>query len=207
MPTVKLCTYSRSFYPYIWGQKNRTVIGAYLVLEDGKILHRGFRECYEYTSEYHAEDEAMGKGLDWIVANVDDLRDTNLQVFLCGAARNDIKKRIDDGSFFARDELRNNIKDPFGFHGNENLFKLFNKVTYHVASRITIKDGENDDDKTELFDMYAAATKFFSLLYGDDINYGHAITQDVEDNGIVKKVLVGMPEIRWRNGVPISKWT
>jgi hypothetical protein len=94
-----------------------------------------------------------------------------------------------------------------GFHGNENHFKLFNKVTYHVASRITIKDGENDDDKTELFDMYAAATKFFSLLYGDDINYGHAITQDVEDNGIVKKVLVGMPEIRWRNGVPISKWT
>lgn len=206
MPTVKLCTYSRSFYPYIWGQKNRVVVAAFLVLEDGRILKRGFRDCTEYSIEDHAENEAMAKGLNWIVANIDDLRDTNLQVFLCGAARNNIKKRVDDGSFFARDELRNNIKEPFGFPGNENLFKLFNKVTYHVASRITIKDGEDDDDKTELFDMYAAATRFFSLLYGDDTNYGHTVIQDVEEDGIIKKIMVGMPEIRWRNGVPMSEW-
>jgi hypothetical protein len=206
MSTVKICTYSRTFYPYIWGQKRSTIIGAYLVIEDGKIIKRGFRECYEYTAEDHAENEALTKGVEWVVANMDDLRDTNLQVFFCGAARNNMKKRADDGTFFSRDE--NGLKVLFGFGGNEKILKLFNKVTYHVASRIVINDGDDDDaEKTELFDMYAVVNKYFSVLYGNDINFGHTIIEDVEDEGIIKKIMVGMPEIRWRYGAPINEWT
>jgi hypothetical protein len=209
MPTVKLCTFSKSFYPVVWGQKQRVMIGAYLILKDGKIIKRGFRDTHEYQMEYPLESEAMQVGLDWIIANVEDLRDTNLQVFFCGAGRNELKKMVDDGTFFGYSNEEMKIRHPHGFHGNEKILSMFNKITYHTASRVVINDGDGDD-RAEPFDIYSVASKYFTLLYGDDINYGHKVHETVDDDKFVsgkRTTLVGIPELRWRNGTPISEWT
>jgi hypothetical protein len=204
MSTVKLCTYSKSFYPYVWGMKTRVIVGAYVVIEDGEILKRSFRDCREYLFDDHAENEAFARGLEWIVQNMDDLRDTNLQVFFCGASRNSMKKRVDENTLFASSRTLGGLptEDPVVFPGNEKLFKLFNKVTYHTASRVTIHDGENDDpESAETFDMYSAVSKFFALVYGDDINYGHTVYQTENS----KMQLVGLPELRCNNNS--IRWT
>lgn len=210
MAIVKLCTYSRAFYPYVYGQKIRTVIGAFLIVVDGKIVKRSFCECYVFMIEDPVENEAFAKGLEWIVANMDDLRDINLQVFFCGAARNNIKKLIDDGSYFDT-SLEQQREHPHVFPGNSKLLKLFNKVTYHTAARIVINDGEDDDpENTERFDIYAAVSRYFTLLYGDDVNYGHIVYEHEKDDTLVsgdRVQLVGMPELRWRNNCPPSVWT
>lgn len=178
MGTVKLCTYSKAFYPYIHGYKIKDIIGAFVVIEDGKIIKRSFCECSLYSVEDHAETESFAKGVEWIVGHMDDLRDINLQVFFCGAARNNIKKKIDDGRYFVQDRPRgeNPIEDHCTFFGNEKLLKFFNKVTYHTAASITINDGEdNDPDEVERFSIYDTVNKFFTLLYGIDVNYGHTV--------------------------------
>lgn len=184
------------------------MIAAFIVIEDGKIVKRSFKECPGYISGHHAENEALAEGVGWIVGNMDDLRDMNLQVFLCGSARNDIKKMVDNGTYFERDELRCNTRDPFGFKGNDDFLKMFNKITYHTASRVVINDGKDDDpDDAEPFDVYKVANIYFTLLYGEDVNPGHAIHEDVNESGTVRKLLVGKPEIRWWGGFPKTEWT
>ena len=208
MATVKLCAYSRAFYPFVWGYKVKLVIGSFIIIENGKIIKRSFRECSDYFLEDHAESEAFAKGLEWIVAHVDDLRDTNLQVFFCGAARMKIKSRIDNGTYFPDLEHLDFEVEPGAFAGNELLLKMFNKVTYHTAARVTIHDGEDDDpEKAEMFDIYSAVNKYFTLLYGDDINFGHKIIETAKENGKPVKRLIGLPELRWDSAHRITAWT
>ena len=40
MKNVKLCTYTRGFYPTIWGYRIYTILGIFLVIIDGKIVKR-----------------------------------------------------------------------------------------------------------------------------------------------------------------------
>lgn len=215
MPTVKLCAYSRGFYPTVWGSKLHTVFGAFLVIVDGKLKKRSFRECAIYNLEDHAETEAFATGLGWIISNLDNLRDTNLQVFFCGAARQRIKARIDNNKYFPdRTETPGMfvVEDPCTFFGyDERVLKMFNKVTYHIAARVTINDGEDDDpENAETFDLYAAMSKYFKLLYGDDINPGHTIHEFLPGGQTHsdRVELVGMPEIRWGSGAAkTDQWT
>jgi hypothetical protein len=184
------------------------VIGAFIVIEDGKILKRSFRDCHDYLIDDHVEIDAMARGIDWIVSNMDDLRDINLQVFFCGAGRNNIIKRIKENEFFdaPQDRGENHLLSYHG--GDSRLLKLFNKVSYHTASRIVINDGDDDDpEDAGSFDVYSASTVFFTLLYGTDVNPGHVILQDVKLDGVMKKMIVGMPELRWRYGCPSSEWS
>ena len=214
MSTVKLCAFSRTFYPYVYGSKLKTIFGAFLVIENGKIIKRSFCECRDFAVEDHAENEAFAKGLEWVVANMDDLRDTNLQVFFCGAARVPIKKRIDENRYFTGDrEIGGEpVTDHCTFIGNEKLLKMFNKVTYHIAASITINDGDDDDpENVTRFNLYEAVGKYFTLLYGDDVNYGHTVYVYIPDDTLpsgMRVKYVGLPEMH-TNTVwgKVAEWT
>ena len=216
MATINLCTYTRSFYPYIWQYKYRTVMAAFVVISDGKILKKSFKECYYYSSDYPAEVESFENGLSWVVANVDDLRDVNLQVFFCGSGKVDVMKTIENGSFFIKCTDRMGGSEFGVTHtiSNLDLLKMFNKVTYHTANRILVKSDEDFDDDdfskpSKKFDVYESISKLFALLYGDDVNAGHRVIEDVRDpkTNVIRKVLVGIPELRWAGGAPDTQWT
>ena len=197
MGTVKLCTYTRAFYPCIYGSKVKLIVAAFIIIQDGKIVKRSFRECREYLVEDHAENEAFAKGLEWIVGNLDDLRDTNLQVFFCGAARTNIIKRITEKRYFSEDLVSGApVDDVCTFMGNEKLLKFFNKVTYHQSASITINDGE-DDEESSRFKVYDVVNTYFTLLYGDDVNPGHKVFEMIPDETTKsghRVSMVGVPE-------------
>lgn len=212
MGTVKLCTYSRAFYPCVYGSKIKLVMAAFVIIQDGKIIKRSFRECHDYMVEDHAENEAFAKGLEWVVGNVDDLRDTNLQVIFCGAARTNNIKRINENRYF-RDDLVAGapVEDPCTFMGNDKLLKLFNKVTYHQSASITVNDGDDDEGGSTRFKVYDAVNTYFGLLYGDDVNFGHKVFEHVPDETLVsgiRVILVGQPELHLNSvwGKP-TPWT
>jgi hypothetical protein len=193
MPTVKLCTYTRGFYPTVWGQHIFTVIGIYLIIVDGKIVKRSFSEmAYNKTGEFQGEFDALKAGLEWITENMTSHRDINVDVMFCGSRRTECKTIVD------RDL-------PFPVTVS-HLVGIFNKVSYYSVSRIMINNGENDDpEDAERFDIYDMASNVFLLLYGDS-DPKHEVIHRFDEDGIQRQILVGQPELRWDDGVPKSMW-
>ena len=194
MTTIKLCTYTKSFFPYIYGQKQRIIMCMFLVIEDGKILKRSFSECSIFFAEENAEIGAFRTGLEWILQNKKNIGDINIQVIFCGAPRVEIKKKVDDGTFFSKSP-DGNYYETYCAGDIYPMLLLFNKVTYSTASRVMFGGGKDDDSESaRKFDMFGAVTKLFELFYGTDNGYGHP-------------AVGGQPELRWGNGAPREVWT
>jgi len=192
MPNVKLCTYTRGFYPTIWNYRCFTVIGVYLVIIDGEIVKRSFCEMgYTKEGEHRGEFDALRAGLEWIVKNVESARDTELQVLFCGANRDKCKKLVDTyGIHFHENPVECEIPLENYIYELTNKFK---KVSYYATSRLS---------EAKLYDM---SNTIFELLYGDS-GFRHEIISEFEEDGITKQVLVGQPEIHWGQGMPKTTW-
>jgi hypothetical protein len=192
MQTVKLCTYTRGFYPTIWGYRCYTVIGVYLVIIDGKIVRRSFCEMgYNKEGEYRGEFDALKSGLDWVEKNVKGARETEIQVLFCGANRDKCKKLVDkNGIHFHENPVESEIPLENYIYELTNKFK---KVTYYATSKV---------DEVKLYDM---ANTIFDLLYGD-CGFKHDVFSPFEEDGITKQMLIGQPEIHCADGMPKSMW-
>jgi hypothetical protein len=182
MQTVKLCTYTRGFYPTIWDYRIYTILAVFLVIVDGKIVKRSYSEmAYTKSAEILAEFDALGAGLEWIVKNYTQ-EETEVQILFCGAHRAQCKKIFDDNETYPIHDI--NI---------HNLTKKFAKVSHYSTARM---------NEANLYDM---TNKIFALLYGDSA-FNHEVIHKYEEDGIQKQILVGQPEIRWYMGAPKTLW-
>jgi hypothetical protein len=209
MKTVKLCTYTRGFYPTVWSYRMFTVIGIYLIIVDGKIIKRSFSELgYTKAGEFGGEFDALNAGLEWIVKNIKDPRKTTVQVFFCGSHRAECKRIVDSKDPIPAGGMigRNGEIIQYGI---ENLIKKFNKVEYFTTSRVLTHEGSSKDTaEAVIFSLYDMAHTIFELLYGDS-DIKHDVLVDEAVDGFTRKILVGQPEIRWSDGTPKSmrKWS
>ena len=189
--TIKLITYSRAFFPYIWQYKTTVMIGAFLVLRENNLLKRSFAELCGYMGEgtAYAEIDALAAGLSWIIQNVPDIERETLEVVFCGVARTKIKKDIENGALLNDYKLKQVLE----------MILKFDNVIYSSQGKII---GEDDDDTYNLYDF---ANKVFELYYGRNNGYMHAIYEEVGENR--KMMIVGEPEMRWKKGLPIEEWS
>jgi len=171
--TIKLITYARAFFPYIWQYKTTTMIGVFLVLKDNKLLKRSFAEVCGYTNEgvAYAEIDALTAGLSWIIQNVPGIEREKLEVIFCGSARVRMKKDIENGALLNNYKLYQVLK----------MVLMFDDVSYHSQGKII---SEDDDDT---FDLYNFANKAFEFYYGRDNGYVHTIYEEVGEN---KKMMI-----------------
>jgi hypothetical protein len=189
--TIKLITYSRTFFPYIWGYKIPVMIELFLVMRGDKLLKRSFTETSSYSNEGapYAEIDAFAAGLSWIIQNVSDINKERLEVVFCGAARTKVKKDIENG-ILLNDYKLESILD---------MISKFDGITYSTQGKIITEDS---DDK---FDLYNFTNKVFEMHYGRNIGFMHTIYEEVGEDK--KMMIVGEPEIRWRNGSPVVEWS
>jgi hypothetical protein len=187
--TIKLITYARAFYPYIWGQKSTIMISVFLVIRDGKLLKRSFAEIDGYTNEgvLYAEIDALVAGISWIIQNVPDINREKLEVVFCGTSRTKIIKGIKNGEWF-NDYKRAQVL---------GMVHQFDDVKY-------FSQGEIIDDNP-IYDLYGFANKIFELYYGRDNGYLHTIYEETGENK--KMMIVGEPEVRWKDGYPNTEWS
>ena len=185
--TIKLITYSRAFFPYIFGYKIIVAIRVFLVTRDGKIIKRGFSETssYAFNGMQYAEIDALGEGLSWIIANVPGFEKEKLEVFFCGASRTTMKKDIEVGV------LMNGYRCKEIF----DMIEKFDEVRYTSQGKIISEDSA--------FDLYEFSNKVFELHYGRDNGYVHIVYEYI--NG--KPHFIGEPELWWRNGAPSEAWS
>jgi hypothetical protein len=189
--TIKLITYSRAFYPYVWQYKITVMIEVFLVLRGDKLLKRSFAETSAYSSEGipYGEIDAFAAGLSWIIQNVPDVDNERLEVVFCGAARTKVKKDIENGALFNNYKLESILA----------MICKFGGVIYSSQGKIITED-DND-----IFNLYDFANKVFELHYGRDIGFMHTIYEEVGENK--KMMIVGEPEIRLRGGSPTEGWS
>ena len=189
--TIKLITYSRTFFPYIWGYKIPVMIELFLVMRGDKLLKRSFTETSAYNNEGmpYAEIDALATGLSWIIQNVPDIYKERLEVVFCGAARTKVKKDIENGALFNNYKLERILK----------MICKFDGVIYSSQGKIITED-DND-----IFNLYDFTNKVFELHYGRDIGFMHTVYEEVGEDK--KMMIVGEPEIRWRNGSPVVGWS
>jgi hypothetical protein len=212
MSVVKLCTYVRGFYPTIWGTRSHTSIGLFIIIVDGKVIKRSFSELgYKKGFETQSELFVLVSGLRWIVANMDGLRDMNIQALFCGENRTECKKVMDIGGnedVTTKEFFYRNVSDG-GIYPTEiiPIVKMFNKVEYYSVSKVTFNPGSGgDSDNEERLNMYDISSKIFGLLYGNS-EFNHEVVEKYSDEGIQKQRLVGEPELRWNHGCPSSMWS
>lgn len=190
--TLKLITYTKSFYPYVYLFKNMIIIGVFLVFRDGKLLKRGFGEMTAYTSEHLAESDTLVAGLSWITQNV-PLPDTeceSLNVIFCGGSRIAMKKNMEHGTIseiYRYDDIMTEIvKAKYG------------SVSYSAQGKII--------DDNPIYDLFSFATKVFEMFYGKDNGYTHPVYEEVKSGEKTKMMMVGDPEIRQRNKSIFTEW-
>ena len=167
--------------------RQSTIIAVFLVIEDNKLLKRSFAEVTDCKELLYAEIDALKAGMSWIVQNVEDIHAKSLDVIFCGGGRTKMKRDITAGSML----------NEYGYRDLMKLVLEFNTVSYSIQGKII------DDDP--IYDLYSYATKAFELMYGDDNGYMHKIIDKVE--GTNKILIVGEPEIHWRNGSPQEVWS
>lgn len=185
------------------------MIGIYLVIVDGKIIKRSFSELgYTKTGEIGGEFDALNAGIEWIVNNIEDLHNTIIQVFFCGTHRTECKRMID-----AKDPIPSGgmigRNGEISQRGIETLTTKFGKIEYFTSSRVLTHEGSSKDTvEAKVFNLYDMANTIFELLYGDS-DFKHDVIVDDTVDGFTRKILVGQPEIRWRDGTPKSmrKWS
>jgi len=186
--SLKLITYTKSFYPYLFQLKIRSIIGVYMVLRDGKLLKRSFAEMVGYNDEELAESDALANGLAWISKNIPDIERERLDVALCGNGRTDMKKKLENGG--------ENI------HRRSEIMKIiiqFDEVHYAAQGKII------DDDP--MYDLFGFANKVFELFYGRDNGYMHHVYEEEEIGGKIKVTMIGEPEIHHKNRKPDWVWS
>jgi hypothetical protein len=190
--TIKLITYTKSFYPYVYQFKNLVVIGVFLVFRDGKFLKRGFGEITGYTKEQLAEFDTLAAGLSWITRNV-PLPDTEcetLNVIFCGGSRTSMKKNMERGA----------ISDIYRYDDimTEIVKAKYGSVSYSAQGKII------DDDP--VYDLFGFATKVFEMFYGKDNGYTHPVYEEIKNGEKTKMMMVGDPEIRQRTKTMDTEW-
>lgn len=185
--TIKLITYSRAFYPYVYGYKVLVIIGVFLVMRGEKLLKRSFAEMCGYTTVGmpYAEIDALKEGLSWIVVNVPEFEKENLEVFFCGVSRATMKKDIENGVTL-NDASRKEIFE---------MIAKFESAKYTSQGKIISED--------DTYNLYDFANKVFELRYGRDNGYVHEVYE--EKKGKVR--MIGEPELWWRNGSPAEVWS
>jgi hypothetical protein len=189
--TIKLITYSRAFYPYVWQYKTTVTIEVFLVLRGDKLLKRSFAETCAYANEgtSYGEIDAFAAGLSWIIQNVPDVDKERLEVVFCGAARTKVKKDIENGALFNNYKLESILA----------MICKFGGVIYSSQGKIITED-DND-----IFNLYDFANKVFELHYGRDIGFMHTIYEEVGENK--KMMIVGEPEMWLKYGSPTEGWS
>ena len=189
--TLKLITYSRAFYPYVWQYKIMSMVEVFLVVRGDKLLKRSFAETCAYSSEGmpYGEIDALASGLSWIIQNVPDVSKERLEVVFCGAARTKVKKDIENGLLMNDYQLEHILA----------MICKFDGITYSSQGKIITED-DND-----IFDLYNFANKVFEMYYGRDNGFMHTVYEEVGENK--KMMIVGEPEIRWKTGSPTMGWS
>jgi len=188
--TVKLITYARIFFPYEKQYKSAVGIAMFMVVRGDKLLKRSFKEIDDYTPMYAAqycETDAFLAGLEWIQKNIPAIETERLEVVFSGAARTKVKNDIDNADTI-NGYRRNHILD---------IIKNFDSVVYSAQGKIYSED-END-----MYNLYAFSDKVFEMHYGRDNGFMHQIYDATNPKEIV---LVGEPELRWRDGIPTEEW-
>lgn len=186
--SIKLITFSRVFFPFIWGYKATTMIVIYLVFNGETFLKRGFAELagYTFSGVAHAEIDALTAGLSWITKNVPDFEKESLEVIFCGASRAKLLKGALSGESFSD-------YDP----GVLETIRKFKGVRYSSQNKIVSDD--------PVFNLYGFSNEVFELFYSRDNGYLHKVHDEIDEKKRVH--LVGEPEIRWKNGMPTTEWT
>ena len=142
---------------------------------------------YTKGGEYRGEFDALRAGMEWIIGNVKNTRDTNLQVLFCGANRTKCKDIVDkSGIKFHENPTEQEV--PLGNYIYE-LTKSFGGVSYYATAKL---------NEAKLYDI---SNTIFELLYGDSM-FNHEVIREFEEDGIQKQALVGQPELRWKDGTP-----
>ncbi|HPE06145.1 MAG TPA: hypothetical protein PLW50_00290 [Smithellaceae bacterium] len=184
---IKLITYSRMFFPFVWGSKLPVAVAVYLVMRGDKLLKRSFMHTTEYNSDgfQYAEIDALHEGLSWIIANVDNPDSESVDVVFCGATRVKVKNNIENGTTFNEYKL-------------ESILDMISKlkgIRYSVQGKIISDD--------PVYDLYGFSTRAFEMYYGSDNGFTHDIF-DMKDPKHIK--LVGEPEMWLRNGFVPARW-
>ena len=185
--TLKLITFTHAFNTYIWQIRHAPIIGVFLVVENNKVLKRSSSEIFFCTDILYAEIDTLKAGMSWIVQNVEDIHAKSLDIIFCGGGRIKMKRDITAGS----------LLNDYCYRDLMKLVLEFNTVSYSIQGKII--------DDNPVYDLYGYATKVFALMYGDDNGYTHQIVDKVE--GTNRLIIVGEPEIHWRNGSPQEVWT
>ena len=189
--TIKLITYARTFSPYSYQFKSNVCVSVFMVVRGDKLLKRSFKEINDYTPEFSAqysEIDAFTAGLEWICKNIPDLSTERLEVVFSGISRTKIKKDIENST-------------TLNGYKRDHIFKMlekFNAVLYSAQGKIYSEE-END-----MYNLYAFSDKIFEMFYGRDNGFMHQIYDTTDSK---HGIIVGEPELRWREGNPKSEWT
>ena len=185
--TIKLITYTKTFFPYTYQVKTPVIIGVFLVFKDNKFLKRGYGEITGYTKESLAEFDTLAAGLKWMTQNIPDTECEALNVIFCGGSRNSMKKDMEHGAvsgIYRYDDIMTEI-----------LKAKYDRVSYSAQGKII------DDDP--VYDLFGFSTKVFENFYGKDNGWTHPV---VEGWGEKKVTMVGDPEIRQRGNQMNTEW-
>ncbi len=180
MAVIKLYTYTRAFLPWIYQFRQKATVAMFVIVDDGKLVKRGFTINGYAIDDTLNEIDAFYEGIRWVSENCGNPRDADLHVIFCGIGKNKMKEIIDKGEYFA----------PYIADGTYNHYRAgdilpyidtFNKVSYYTSAKVMYTTGDEDDPASlQKLDIGSIAYRLFAMTFGDDTEYKHKSRQPEE---------------------------